>query len=190
MANRVVADLKLITNQIDPIDAFVAKLDEAKTAYDMAKELGPKGMPDKELLAEADEILFGLSGQIDQIEMRSLMSGKHDGLKPCSSRSRPATAAQRRTTGPRCSSVMQLNYLEKAGFAVEEVERGFQRGGHRLGHAARQGPDAFGFLKRESAARTWRGCRRSTRRDGSTSFASVEPTPSVELPCAGGDPRP
>lgn len=181
VANRVVADLKLITNQIDPVDAFMAKLDEAKTAYDMAKELGPKGMPDKELLAEADEILFGLSGQIEQIEMRSLMSGKHDGRNAFITISAGDGGTEANDWAEMLFR-MYLNYLEKAGFAVEEVERGF---GSEVGidsvtlHV--KGPYAFGFLKCERGThRLARVSPFNAQGKRQTSFASVEVTPEID----------
>ncbi len=181
VANRVVADLKLITNQIDPVDAFVARLDEAKTAYDMARELGPKGTPDKELLAEADEILYGLSQQIEQIEMRSLMSGKHDGRNAFITISAGDGGTEANDWAEMLFR-MYLNYLEKAGFAVEEVERGF---GSEVGidsvtlHV--KGPYAFGFLKCERGThRLARVSPFNAQGKRQTSFASVEVTPEID----------
>lgn len=181
VANRVVADLKLVTNQIDPVDAFIAKLDEAKTAYDMAKELGPKGVPDKDLLTEADEILFGLSNQIDQIEMRSLMSGKHDGRNAFITISAGDGGTEANDWAEMLFR-MYLNYLEKAGFNVEEVERGF---GSEVGidsvtlHV--KGPYAFGFLKCERGThRLARVSPFNAQGKRQTSFASVEVTPEMD----------
>ena len=72
-ARQVVDQLKLIKAQIDPVLAVQAGFDDARTAYEMAKESG-----DKDLLVEADEALFRLQKEMEQVETRSLLSGKHD----------------------------------------------------------------------------------------------------------------
>src|SRR5690606_8764217 len=72
-AQKVVADLKLVKAQIDPITQASAELEDAKVGYELAKESG-----DKDLLAEADQALFDLQGKMQKIEQRSLLSGKHD----------------------------------------------------------------------------------------------------------------
>jgi peptide chain release factor 2 len=72
-AQKVVADLKLVKAQIDPITEASAKFEDAKVGYELAKESG-----DKDLLAEADEQLFQLQSTMGRIEQRSLLSGKHD----------------------------------------------------------------------------------------------------------------
>jgi peptide chain release factor 2 len=72
-AQKIVADLKLIKAQIDPITAASAELDDAKVGYELAKEAG-----DADMLAEADKALFDLQATMQKIEQRSLLSGKHD----------------------------------------------------------------------------------------------------------------
>lgn len=72
-ANAVVAELKLIKAQIDPVKAFQSQLEDAAVGYELAKEAG-----DKDLLAEIDDTLFQLEKTMGKIELRSLLSGKHD----------------------------------------------------------------------------------------------------------------
>ncbi len=72
-AQKIVADLKLVKAQIDPITAASAELDDAKVAYELAKDAG-----DSDLLAEADKTLYELQTTMQKIEQRSLLSGKHD----------------------------------------------------------------------------------------------------------------
>lgn len=72
-ARQVVDQLKLLKAQVDPVLAVQSGFDDARTAYEMAREAG-----DKDLLIEADESLFNLQKQMDLVETRSLLSGKHD----------------------------------------------------------------------------------------------------------------
>lgn len=72
-ARQVVDQLKLLKAQVEPVVAVQSGFEDAKTAYEMAKEAN-----DKDLLIEADEALFGLQKQMEQVETRSLLSGKHD----------------------------------------------------------------------------------------------------------------
>ncbi len=72
-ARQVVDQLKLLKAQIEPVLSVQSGFEDAKTAYEMAREAN-----DKDLLIEADEALFGLQKQMEQVENRSLLSGKHD----------------------------------------------------------------------------------------------------------------
>lgn len=181
VANRVVMDLKVVAAQIDPVDDFIAKLDEAKMAYDMAKEAGTPGQPDKEFLGEADSILFDLSGKIDAIELRSLMSGKHDARNAFLTISAGDGGTEANDWAEMLFR-MYLNYLERAGFGIEEVERGF---GSEVGidsvtlHV--KGPYAFGFLKCERGThRLARVSPFNAQGKRQTSFATVEVTPELD----------
>ncbi|MBY0309494.1 MAG: peptide chain release factor 2 [Phycisphaerales bacterium] len=181
VANRVVMDLKLVASQIDPIDEFVAKLDEAKTAFDMAREAGPPGQPDKDFLSEADTILARLSEKIDALELRSLMSGKHDYRNAYLTISAGDGGTEANDWAEMLFR-MYLNYLERAGFGIEEVERGF---GSEVGidsvtlHV--KGPYAFGFLKCERGThRLARVSPFNAQGKRQTSFATVEVTPELD----------
>ena len=72
-ARKVVASVKTLKAQIDPLTSVIKDFEDAKLAYQMGKE-----MSDKDLLAEADETLFKLGPRMEQVELRSLLSGKHD----------------------------------------------------------------------------------------------------------------
>lgn len=181
VANRVVMDLKVVAGQIDPIDEFIARLEEAKTAFEMAKEAGPPGQPDKDFLSEADTILAGLSEKIDALELRSLMSGKHDFRNAYITISAGDGGTEANDWAEMLFR-MYLNYLERAGFGIEEVERGF---GSEVGidsvtlHV--KGPYAFGFLKCERGThRLARVSPFNAQGKRQTSFASVEVTPELD----------
>jgi peptide chain release factor 2 len=180
-ANKTVAALKFLNAQVEPLEQAIKDFEEAKTAYEMAKESGPPGQPEKELLAEADAILFKLVGQMDKIELRSLLSGKHDYRNAFITISAGDGGTEANDWAEMLFR-MYLNYLEKAGFAIEEVERGF---GSEVGldsvtlHV--KGPYAFGYLKCERGThRLARVSPFNAQGKRQTSFASVEVTPEFE----------
>ncbi len=72
-ARKTVGEMKAVKAQVAPIQAWQSEFEDARVAYQLAKESG-----DKELLAEADTQLHDLSGRMERIEMQSLLSGKHD----------------------------------------------------------------------------------------------------------------
>lgn len=180
-ANRIVGEVKQLNTQIEPLEKAAAELSNAKTAYDMAREAGTPGQPDKEFLAEADEILFKLASVMDSVELRSLMSGRHDYRNAFITISAGDGGTEANDWAEMLFR-MYLNYLEKAGFGIEEVERGF---GSEVGldsvtlHV--KGPYAFGYLKCERGThRLARVSPFNAQGKRQTSFASVEVTPEFE----------
>src|SRR5262245_33798731 len=72
-ARKVVSSVKGLKAQLDPLTSVIKDFEDAKLAYQMGKE-----MSDRDLLAEADDTLFKLQPRMEQVELRSLLSGKHD----------------------------------------------------------------------------------------------------------------
>ncbi len=72
-AQKTVAQLKLLKAQITPVSEFQSALEDAMVGYELARE-----EKDDDLLTETDEQLFKLTSRIEQIELQSLLSGKHD----------------------------------------------------------------------------------------------------------------
>ena len=180
-ANVVVNELRILNNQIEPIEKAKVQLEEARTAFEMAREAGTSSQPDPEFLGEADEILYKLSQEIDRIELRSLMSGKHD-HRNCFVTISAGDGGTEANDWAEMLFRMYLNYLEKSGFDIEEVERGF---GAEVGidsvtlHV--RGPYAFGYLKCERGThRLARVSPFNAQGKRQTSFASVEVTPEFE----------
>lgn len=175
-AKKVVAQLKLIKAQTDPIKAVSEEFEEAKLAYEMSREDG-----DKELLQEADSHLFGLLSKMDKIETQSLLSGKHD-MRACFFTISAGDGGTEANDWCEMLFRMYLYYFENQGWKVEEVEKSF---GSEVGldsvtlHV--EGPFVFGYL----------GCERGTHRlarvspfnaqgKRQTSFATVDVVPELE----------
>jgi len=175
-AKKVVAQVKALKAQIDPLTGVAKDFEDAKLAYSMAREVG-----DKDLLSEADEALFRLQPRMEKVELRSLLSGKHDHRNAFLS----ISAGQGGTEANDWADMlyrMYIFYCEKMGFGIEEVERGF---GSEVGidsvtlHV--KGPFAFGYLNCERGThRLARVSPFNAQGKRQTSFATVDVTPEIE----------
>jgi peptide chain release factor 2 len=183
-AQKIVADLKGLKAQIDPLKGVIADFEDAKLAYEMAKE-----SDDKALLAEADEKLYSIygkpredvSGRMDKIELQSLLSGKHDHRNAFLTIQAGAGGKEANDWADMILR-MYIFYCEKMGFGMEEIAKTY---GTEVGvdqvtlHI--KGPFAFGYLNCE------RGTHRLARvspfnAEGKrqTSFATVDVIPEFE----------
>jgi len=148
----------------------------------MAKESGTSGQPDKELLAEADTALFGLQQKMGQIELRSLLSGKHD-HRSCFLTISAGVGGTEANDWAEMLFRMYLKFMEKVpAWTVEEVDRGF---GAEVGidsvtlHI--KGEYAFGYLKCERGShRLARVSPFNAQGKRQTSFATVDVAPEFE----------
>ena len=175
-AQKVVSNVRTLKSQVDALTAVIKDFSDAKVAYDMAKETG-----DKDFLAEADEQLFGLQGRMEQVELRSLLSGPHDG-KHCFLSISAGVGGTEANDWADMLLRMYIFYCEKMGWQVEEVDRGF---GAEVGidsvtlHV--KGDFAFGYLKCERGThRLARVSPFNAQGKRQTSFATVDVTPEFD----------
>lgn len=175
-AKKVVAELKLIKAQTDPLKKVIADFEDAKLAYEMARESGDDG-----LLGEADESLFQLLGRMDQIETQSLLNGKHD-HRACFFTISAGDGGTEANDWCEMLFRMYLFYFEQSGFEIEEVEKSH---GTEVGLASVtlhvKGPFAFGYMSCERGThRLARVSPFNSQGKRQTSFATVEVTPEFE----------
>lgn len=175
-AQKVVADLKLVKAQIDPITEASARFEDAKVGYELAKESG-----DKDLLAEADEQLFQLQSTMGRIEQRSLLSGKHD-HRNCFFTISAGDGGTEANDWAEMLMRMYIYYFEHMGWKVEELEKS---------HGTEVGIDSVTFHVKGLFAFGYLKCERGTHRlarvspfnaqgKRQTSFATVDVTPEFE----------
>jgi len=175
-ANGIVAEMKLVKAQVDPLRKAQEALDEARVAYEMAREEG-----DDDLLTEADEGLFKLSKHMDQVELQSLLSGKHD-HRNCFFTISAGDGGTEANDWAEMMLRMYLYYFERQGWKVEEVSKTF---GTEVGidHVTLlvRGPYAFGYLNCERGThRLARVSPFNAQGKRQTSFATVDVTPEFE----------
>lgn len=177
-ANTVVAELKLIKAQIDPVTAFETELADAAIGYELAKEAG-----DEELLAETDESLFSLSARMDQIELRSLLSGKHD-HRDCFLTISAGDGGTEANDWAEMLFRMYLKFFDKQHpeWKIEELsmQHGVEVGIDSVTlHVS--GPFAFGYLSCERGThRLARVSPFNAQGKRQTSFATVDVIPEFE----------
>ncbi len=175
-AQKVVSELKLVKAQTDPLTEAADSLENAKVAYEMAREEG-----DDDLLVEADDTLFDLTKKMDKIELQSLLSGKHD-HRNCFLSISAGDGGTEANDWAEMLFRMYLYYFEKQGWKVEEVSKTF---GTEVGidHVTLhvQGPYAFGYLNCERGThRLARVSPFNAQGKRQTSFATVDVTPEFD----------
>lgn len=175
-AQKIIAELKVLRAQTEPLEAAMRALEDAKVGYEMAKESG-----DKDLLAEADEALFRLKADMDQIEAQSLLSGKHD-HRSCFVTIQSGAGGLEAEDWGRLLERMYLYYWEKMGFKCEELHRvaGTDGGVSEVAYRI-AGPFAYGYMSCERGThRLARVSPYNAEGKRQTSFATVDVTPEFE----------
>ncbi len=182
-AKKVVAEKKQLSAMITPLTDAISDFEDAKLAYEMAKEAG-----DKDLLKEADDKLFDLSAHMEKVELQSLLGGKHD-AKNCYLTISAGAGGTEANDWADMLLRMYIFYCEKMGFQMEEVEKTF---GTEVGIDSVtlyiKGPFAFGYLNCERGThRLARVSPFNAQGKRQTSFATVDVTPefdevNVEIP--------
>lgn len=176
-AKKTVAQMKLVKAQVTPIRAFCAELDDARVAYELAREGG-----DKDMLAEADEALHRLTKDLERIELQSLLSGKHD-HRDCFFTISAGDGGVEANDWAEMLLRMYLKFFDRhPEWKVEELS---------LQHAAEvgvdsvtlhvKGPFAFGYLSTERGThRLARVSPFNAQGKRQTSFATVDIVPEFE----------
>jgi peptide chain release factor 2 len=175
-AKKIVAKIRALKAQLEPLTIVIRDFEDARLGYDMSKESG-----DKDLLAEADEALFGLTTRMAKVERQSLLSDPHD-MRNCFVTISAGVGGTEANDWAEMLLRMYIFYCEKMGFSMEEVDKGF---GSEVGidsvtlHV--KGPYAFGYLKCERGThRLARVSPFNAQGKRQTSFATVEVTPEFD----------
>ena len=178
-ANDIVAQMKTVKAQTDPVSAMATAIEELRLLWDMAQEAD-----DAETREEVDGQLDDLEAQLDQLETLSMLGGKYDASN-CylSIYSREGgTEAQ-----DWCEMLMRmyLYYCEKMGWDVSEVNKTYgEEAGIKDVTLYIKGPMAFGYLSAERGThRLARVSPFNAQGKRQTSFALVEVEP--EMPDTG-----
>lgn len=175
-AQMTVAEFKRVKAQVEPLTGLIERFEDAKVAYEMAKESG-----DTDLLVEADESLFALQKSMDRVELQSLLSGRHD-HRNCFVTISAGDGGTEANDWAEMLLRMYLYYCERMGFKVEELAKtyGTEVGiDHVTLHV--KGPYAFGYLSCEHGThRLARVSPFNAQGKRQTSFATVDVTPEFE----------
>jgi peptide chain release factor 2 len=175
-ARLVIDRFKAIRAQIEPVEEVLAGLDDARTALELARESG-----DAELLAEADETLFGLQGKMEKVELQSLLSGPHD-HRHCFVSIQAGDGGTEADDWASMLDRMYLYYWDQMGWKAEEISRihGTETGISEVTYLVK-GPFAYGTMNCERGThRLARVSPFNAQGKRQTSFATVDVTPEFE----------
>jgi len=175
-AQQVIEEQKVLKAQTEGLTAVIAEFEDAKVGYELAREAN-----DHELLNEVDEKLFELVGRMEQVELQSLLNGKHDHRSAF-------IAIQAGDGGTEANDWaemlerMYLYYWERMGWKVELINRnpGTEVGlGEAIYHI--KGPMAYGYMSAERGThRLARVSPFNAQAKRQTSFATIDVTPEFE----------
>lgn len=175
-AGKVVAEVKTLKAQTEPIKKVSARLEEAVLLWQMAQEAN-----DAETRKEVDDQLDGLMAEVERVETLSLLSGKYDS-RNCylSIYSREGgTEAQDWTE---MLLRMYLKYCEDMGWQVQEVDKTVgEEAGLKDVTLYVKGPMAYGYLSAERGThRLARVSPFNAQGKRQTSFAAVDVVPEFD----------
>jgi len=175
-AREVVAELKPLKALIDPLQALIARADDAAVLLDLAREAR-----DDAAFAELDAELAGIRDEIGRVELMTLLSGKND-ARDCFFSIQAGAGGTEACDWAEMLLRMYLRYFERHGYRVEELARTEGEGaGIRSVSLKVEGPYATGYLFCE------RGVHRLVRispfdanKRRHTSFAAVDVLPVLD----------
>jgi peptide chain release factor 2 len=177
-AQRIVARMKLLKAQVGPLTEASASLDDAKIAYELAKDEN-----DADMLAEADEALHKLEKRMEKIELQSLLSGPHD-HRHCFMTISSGDGGTEADDWCQMLLRMYMRYFEQSHpeWKIEELsmQHGTEAGISTVTLHVK-GPYAFGYLSAERGAhRLARVSPFNSQGKRQTSFATVDTVPEFE----------
>ncbi len=175
-AQRVIDQFKIVRAQIEPLEGVMRRFEDARVAYQLAKEAG-----DTDLLTEADEQLHGLQLSMARVELQSLLCATHDHRDAFVS-IQAGVGGTEANDWAEMLERMFLKYWQTMGFKTEEMSRtyGQEVGITECTYAVR-GPFAFGYMSCEYGThRLARVSPYNAEGKRQTSFATVDVTPVFE----------
>ena len=175
-AQKTIAQYKVYKAQTEGLEEVIEEFENTEVGLELAKEAG-----DDELLSEIDGRLYALDQQMQKVETRSLLSGKHD-HRNCFVYIQSGDGGTEADDWASMLDRMYLYFWEKQGWKVEEISRvhGTEVGVSNVGYHIK-GPYAFGNMNCERGThRLARVSPFNAQGKRQTSFATVDVTPEFE----------
>lgn len=175
-AQKTVTQLKALKAVVAPVTELVAKVEDLQVLHELAKEEASQ-----DTLTEAAEEADRLTKQLEQVEIKTLLSNPHDAGN-CYLSIHAGAGGTEACDWAEMLFRMYLRYCERSDYSVQEVDRtDGEEAGIRSVTLHVIGPYACGYL----------GCERGVHRlvrispfnaqdKRQTSFASVEVNPEMD----------
>jgi peptide chain release factor 2 len=172
-AKPVIAELKVIKAQTEPIQGILREIDDVRAMYELGEEAG-----DSSTIEEADQALTALEKKGEKIELQSLLSDKNDPLNTFVTIQAGAGGTEAQDWAEMLAR-MYLYFWEKRGWDVSEVDRQFgEQAGIKSVTFLVKGEYAFGYMRVEAGVhRLVRPSPFNAQGKRQTSFASLDVTP-------------
>ncbi|UCD27606.1 MAG: peptide chain release factor 2 [Planctomycetota bacterium] len=175
-AREIVAELKRLKGVIEPIEALLARADDADALLELANE-----EKDQASFAELDTDLLSIREQMARVELMTLLSGKND-ARDCFFSIQAGAGGTEACDWAEMLLRMYLRYFERNDYQAEELDRtDGEEAGIRSITLKIQGFYAMGYLSCE------RGVHRLVRispfdasKRRHTSFAAVDVLPVLD----------
>ncbi len=175
-ARKTVAQLKALKAVIAPVEELWRRVEDLQALYELGSEDN-----DEATLREAGDEAEKLSTDLDRLELRTLLSGPHDG-GDCYFAIHAGAGGTESCDWAQMLLRMYLRYCERNGYEAGEVDRvAGEEAGVRSVTLHVKGPYAYGYLSCE------RGVHRLVRispfdagKRRHTSFASVDVLPELD----------
>jgi len=175
-AQSVVAELKTLKAVVTPTAEIAARAEDLETLLELAVEEGSE-----ETLTEVEAELADALARLEKLELRTMLSGPHDG-GACYFSVHAGAGGTESCDWAEMLYRMYLRYFERNGFKVEEVDRlDGEEAGIRSATLYVSGPYAYGYLSCERGVhRLVRISPFDSQSRRHTSFASVDVLPELK----------
>lgn len=175
-AQKVVGEFKVQRAMVEPIEQVRVEVDSLAELFDMANE-----EKDQPTLEEVDAELAKLEKRMEQVELQSLLAGKHDHRNAYLS----IYSGDGGTEANDWAEIllrMYLRFFDRMGWKSEEIDKHFgEEAGLKDVTLHVKAPYAFGYLACERGThRLARVSPFNAQGKRQTSFATVDVTPELE----------
>jgi peptide chain release factor 2 len=175
-AQQTIEEFKLLRSQTDDLGRVIADFEDAKVGYELAREAN-----DRDLLIEVDDKLHDLIGRMGNVELQSLLNGKHD-HRNCFVSIQAGDGGTEADDWASMLERMYLYYWERMGWKADEINRvpGTEVGISEVVYHVK-GSMAYGYMSCERGThRLARVSPFNAQGKRQTSFATVDVTPEFE----------
>ena len=175
-AQKVVAELKVLRGQVDPVQRLVARAEDASVLLELASEQG-----DDESALEVQRELESLAAETERVELLTLLSGKND-QRACFFSIQAGAGGVDACDFAEMLLRMYLMFFEKNGYKAQEVDkRSADEAGIQSVTLRVEGPYAYGYLSCEAGVhRLVRISPYNAQGKRQTSFAAIDVLPEFD----------
>ncbi len=172
-ANKVVAEVRQLKAQIDPLTKAIDAIDDARLMWEMATEAN-----DDSAREDVDSQIDGLYALVDKVETLSLLSGKYDS-RNCYLSVYAGEGGTEAQDWAEMLARMYMKFGESMGWDLSEVDKNYgEDAGIKDITLYVKGENAFGYLSTERGThRLARVSPFNAQGKRQTSFATVEIVP-------------